>query len=256
MAVAGQPHGSAAHRAGFAVVAALAGAVVLVLVASGSLRSAGTFAQRGALLQDDVTHDGALGAVFSGGRVSRGARGRQHRGGLSKDASMSDFFKAALDGDFSKGGTVKAATSGIFDNSRTNPGTQRALSRRESRELKAPRRAREQALAELRVKAAHAALAAEAHADRSPTCSDVRCSFRPPPCSFAVCHLVSPVCPLWQTCAPKPGGGREGSGAARGGKLQGGSDACQDQEKGAKARSEVPIRRQVCCALHRLRAER
>jgi hypothetical protein len=172
MAIAGQPHGSAAHRAGFAVVAALAGAVVLVLVASGSLRSAGTFAQRGALLQDDVTHDGALGAVFSGGRVSRGARGRQHRGGLSKDASMSDFFKAALDGDFSKGGTVKAATSGIFDNSRTNPGTQRALSRRESRELKAPRRAREQALAELRVKAAHAALAAEAHADRSHTCSD------------------------------------------------------------------------------------
>jgi hypothetical protein len=182
--------GQEAHRAGFAVVAALAGAVVLVLVASGSLRSAETFAQRGVLLQDDVTHDGALGAVFSGGRVSRGARGRQHRGGLSKDASMSDFFKAALDGDFSKGGTVKAATSGIFDDSRTNLGTQRARSRRESRELKAPRRAREQALAELRVKAAHAALAAEAHADRSTTCSDapwprpvdLLCAISPHPC--------------------------------------------------------------------------
>lgn len=65
-------------------------------------------------------------------------------------------------------GTVKDATSGIFDNSRTHPGTQRARRRRESRELKAPHRAREQALAEtkLRIKAAHAALAAEAHADR------------------------------------------------------------------------------------------
>ena len=96
---------------------------------------------------------------------------------------MSDFFKAALNGDFSKGGTVKDATSGIFDNSRTHPGTQRARRRRESRELKAPHRAREQALAEtkLRIKAAHAALAAEAHADRSPP-AQMRVH-APPPCS-------------------------------------------------------------------------
>lgn len=246
MGAAGQPHGSAAHRAGFAAVATLAGAVVLVLVASGS------FAQRAeVLLQDDVTHDGAIGDLFNGhGRVPRGARGRQHGGGaLSKDASVSDFFKAALNGDFSKGGTVKDATSGIFDNSRTHPGTQRARRRRESRELKAPHRAREQALAEtkLRIKAAHAALAAEAHADRSPP-AQMRVHAPAPVFSCgAASHMhVS----LRQTCAAQPARGREGGRAARGFEHQGGADARDDKEKRAEACAKVPIRGQVRGAVH------
>jgi hypothetical protein len=154
--------GSTAHRAGFAAVAALAGAVVLVVVLAGSFSERGTM-----LLQDDVNHDSALGAVFTG-HGERGTRGRHRGRALNKDATVSDFFKAALDGDFSKGGAVKDATDGIFDNRRVKMGLARAQRRRGTSELKAPRKAREQALAEtkLRIKAAHAALAAEAHADR------------------------------------------------------------------------------------------
>jgi len=87
---------------------------------------------------------------------------------LNKDATVSDFFKAALNGDFSKGGAVKDATDGIFDNRRAHMGMAQAHRRRGSSALKAPHKAREQVLAEtkLRIKAAHAALAAEAHADR------------------------------------------------------------------------------------------
>lgn len=164
----GQPQGSAAHRAGFAAVAALAGVVVLVFVVSGMVPEN----RSTALLQDDVNHDSALGAVFSGhgGREARGIRGRREArsSSLDKDASVSDFFKAALNGEFSKGGAVKDATAGIFDNHSANQGMARAHRRRENHALKAPHQAREQALAEtkLRIKAAHAALAAEAHADR------------------------------------------------------------------------------------------
>jgi len=159
------PQGSAAHRWGFAAVAVLAGVVVLVVVATGSLPQ-----REAVLLQDDVNHDGAMGAVFQGhgGRGARGVRGRQAGRSLSKDASVSDFFRAALNGDFSQGGTVQEATDGIFDNKRANPGMARAHRRRESRALKAPQYAREQVLAEtkLRIKAAHEALAAQAHSDR------------------------------------------------------------------------------------------
>ena len=88
MGAAGQPHGSAAHRAGFAAVATLAGAVVLVLVASGS------FAQRAeVLLQDDVTHDGAIGDLFNGhGRVPRGQSGQSSQSsfGLAARAIRGD----------------------------------------------------------------------------------------------------------------------------------------------------------------------
>jgi len=161
----GAPQGSAAHRLGFAAVAVLAGVVLLVVAVSG------TVPQRGAvLLQDDVNHDGAMGAVFQGHGVRgvQGIRGRQESKSLSKDASVSDFFKAALNGDFSQGGTVKDATDGIFDNKHASSGMARAHRRRESHALKALPHAREQVLAEtkLRIKAAHAALAAEAHADR------------------------------------------------------------------------------------------
>lgn len=155
--------GSAAHRMGFAAVTALAGIAVLVVVSVGSYSEHGVLS----LLQDDVNHDGAMGAVFTG-HGERGVRGRNRGRALSKDATVSDFFKAALNGDFSKGGAVKDATDGIFDNRRVHMGRARAHRRRGSSELKAPHKAREQALAEtkLRIKAAHAALAAEAHADR------------------------------------------------------------------------------------------
>ena len=160
------PQGSGAHRMGVSVVAGLAGMVVLAFAVSGSLADRKPVLLQDARLQDDVNHDGALNQVFSGhGGEARGSRGRHQGRSLSKDASVSDFFKAALNGDFSKGGTVKAATDGIFEETH---GMARAERRRDSRALKAPRKAREQLLAEtkLRIKAAHAALAAEAHADR------------------------------------------------------------------------------------------
>ena len=142
----------------------MAGAVVLVALVSGAIT---TQSQSLLLLQDDVNHDAALGTVFrrGGGHGVRGVRGRHQDRSLSKDASVADFFKAALDGDFSHGGAVKDATDGIFSQS-ANTGMARAHGK--SHVLKVTHKARMQALAEtkLHMKAAHEALAAEAHADR------------------------------------------------------------------------------------------
>ena len=161
------PQGSAAHRMGYAAVAVLAGFVALAFVVSGSsiLRRHGA----AALLQDDVNHDGALGAVFGGRHAASaapGARGRRAARPLSKDASVADFFQAAMNGDFSRGGTVKRATDGMF--SLSPGGAHKGNRGAHPRKLAARVRGRTQALAEtkLHVKAAHAALAREAHADR------------------------------------------------------------------------------------------
>ena len=147
---------------------AAAAVAALVLVISGALVLPRV--QRGAaLLQDDVNHDGALGAVFGGRHAASagpGARGRRAARPLSKDASVADFFQAAMDGDFSRGGTVKRATDGMF--SLSPGGAHKGDRGAHPRKLAARVRGRTQALAEtkLHVKAAHAALAREAHADR------------------------------------------------------------------------------------------
>ena len=130
------------------------------------------------LEQDDVNHDGATSAVYSRAG-SKGARGR-----LSASSSVSDFFAAAMHGDFTHDSkNVKLATDGLFHGKesvgvaqlKASEGVAKLKTRgRGSKRAAGLAQAgaslgRQQQLAEakLTVKAAHVALARQTHSERA-----------------------------------------------------------------------------------------
>lgn len=143
------------------VAAALAVAVVCAAFST-------TMGRTFILEQDDVNHDGATSVVYSKG--AKGARGR-----LSASSSVSDFFKAAMNGDFEHNDqNVQLATDGLLDGKESGGVAQLKARGRGSKRAAGLAQAggslgRQQQLAEakLTVKAAHASLARQAHSERA-----------------------------------------------------------------------------------------
>jgi len=158
----------AGARGGVVVAAAAVIAIALACVALSA-----SLGHSIILVQDDVNHDQATEAVYS--RTGKGSRGR-----LSASSSVADFFKAAMDGDFDHKSNVRLATAGLL-NGHESQGVRLATtssgassSSSSSRKRLAGRAAdlkmgRQQELAEnnLRLKAAHAALARQSHEERA-----------------------------------------------------------------------------------------